>query len=212
MIGIYKITSPTNKVYVGQSVDIERRWLDHKSCYEKFPLQNSIKKHGFENHIFEILEECEIENLNERERFYQDQFDVLGPNGLNCKLTQTTDLSGSHSEETKKKIGKANKEKVLSEEIKERKLQRLRDTISNKSEEQKLITKENRAKAQRGSTFSQESKDKRKNTIESNPEKEFERRKRISQAQLKRTYEEKQEINRKIQETKQRNKNLKNES
>jgi len=212
MIGIYKIASPTNKVYVGQSVDIERRWLDYKSCYEKFPLQNSITKHGFDNHDFKVLEECTIELLNEKERYWQDFYDVLGPNGLNCKLTQTTDLSGSHSEETKKKIGKANKEKVLSEEIKERKLQRLRDTISNKSEEQKLITKENRAKAQRGSTFSQESKDKRKNTIESNPEKEFERRKRISQAQLKRTYEEKQEINRKIQETKQRNKNLKNES
>lgn len=212
MIGIYKITSPTGKIYIGQSIDIERRWLDHKSCYEKFPLQNSIKKHGFENHKFEIKEECSIELLNERERYWQEFYNVLGPMGLNCKLTQTTDLSGSHSEETKRKIGEANKNRVFDEETKAKKLQKLRNTISSKSEEQKLIVKENRAKAQRGSTYTQESKDKRKNTIESNPEREFQRRKRISEAQLKRTEQEKQEISRKIQETKQRNKILKNES
>lgn len=28
--GIYKITSPTNKIYVGQSIDIEKRWKKYR--------------------------------------------------------------------------------------------------------------------------------------------------------------------------------------
>jgi group I intron endonuclease len=110
MTGIYKITSPTGKTYIGQSVDINRRRLEYKNYgSHSGKVDKSIKKHGFENHTFEILEECTIELLNERERFYQDQFDVLGPNGLNCRLTETSDKSGCLSEETKLKIGIASR-------------------------------------------------------------------------------------------------------
>jgi len=71
MIGIYKITSPTNKIYIGQSTNITDRWkryykLNH--CRNQIKLYNSLKKHGFKNHIFEIIEECNWEELNIRER------------------------------------------------------------------------------------------------------------------------------------------------
>lgn len=31
MIGIYKITSPSNRIYIGQSIDIEARWKSYKT-------------------------------------------------------------------------------------------------------------------------------------------------------------------------------------
>jgi group I intron endonuclease len=103
--GIYKITSPTDKIYVGQSLNINRRFNTYKSNIElliKQPkLYNSIKKHGWENHTFEVIEECEIEDLNCRERYWQDFYDVLN-GGLNCVLTQTNLLPYRISEESRK--------------------------------------------------------------------------------------------------------------
>lgn len=105
MIGIYKITSPKNRVYIGQSINIEYRWKKYKNleCKKQIGLYNSFLKYNIENHIFEVIEECNIELLNERERYYQDFYNVL-KNGLNCKLTKTNDKSGKLSIETKNKI------------------------------------------------------------------------------------------------------------
>ena len=120
MVGIYKITSPSGKIYIGQSVNIERRKSEYKSYCHKGKLNNSIKKHGFENHTFEILEECEIEKLNERERHFQDFYDVLGPNGLNLKLTETSDKSAVISQETKDKLSIIGRGKTISQEHRQR--------------------------------------------------------------------------------------------
>jgi group I intron endonuclease len=61
MIGIYKIISPTNKIYIGQSIDIEKRWISYKQnnnyqCQTR--LKKSIEKYGIDQHQFIILEEC----------------------------------------------------------------------------------------------------------------------------------------------------------
>jgi len=108
MIGIYKITSPSNKVYVGQSRNIEYRWTQHKSLrYDSYgKLVNSLKKYGVENHVFEVIEECEFEDLNIRERYWQDYYNVLGENGLNSMLTETDEKPRVVSKETKAKIAK----------------------------------------------------------------------------------------------------------
>lgn len=118
MIGIYKITSPTNKIYIGQSIDIDRRIYDYSllRCKAQTILYNSFKKHGFNNHSFEIIEECTIDKLNERERYWQDHYDVLGRKGLNCLLTKTSDKSGRISEEIKEKLRQANIGKKMSKE------------------------------------------------------------------------------------------------
>jgi len=99
-------------------------------------------KHGFENHTFEILEECEISLLNERERHYQDFYDVLGPNGLNLKLTETSDKSGVHSKETRKRNseGQLRHKLNLTEEQKEE--QKLRNKNSIKRVWDSLTKKE----------------------------------------------------------------------
>lgn len=113
MIGIYKITSPSGKIYIGQSSQIERRKKKYSklACKGQTKLYNSLLKYGFSQHIFEVVEECLGENLNVRERHWQDFYDVLGENGLNLRLTQTSDKPGKHSKETIEKIGSANRGK-----------------------------------------------------------------------------------------------------
>lgn len=91
MCGIYKITNIKNgKVYVGQSVDIKRRWWEHKArafikstdCYDK-PLYRSMRKHGIENFILEILYLGEPESLNKKENEYIMEYNCIVPNGYN---------------------------------------------------------------------------------------------------------------------------------
>jgi hypothetical protein len=50
--------------------------------------------------LFEAIEECSIEILNERERYWQEYYDVLSKKGLNCILTKTNDRSGKVSKES----------------------------------------------------------------------------------------------------------------
>lgn len=106
MIGIYKITSFKGKIYIGQSINIEDRFKQYGylKCKGQVRLHRSLKKYSVYNHIFEILENCEINQLNERERYWQDYYNVIGKNGLNCRLTKSDDKSGLMSDETKKKM------------------------------------------------------------------------------------------------------------
>jgi group I intron endonuclease len=115
MIGIYKITNPSNKIYIGQSVDLKTRFRKYKylNCKRQTHLYNSFIKYSIENHVFEIIEECSLEQLNEKEIYWGLHYNVLGKMGLNCKLGNA---NGKCSEETKKKIGKGNKNKIMSEE------------------------------------------------------------------------------------------------
>lgn len=87
MIGIYKIINPNGLIYVGQSKDIENRWEIYKTKdFRSQPkLFDSMLTYGWINHIFEIIEECSIEDLNCRERHWQDFYDVKNK-GLNCIL------------------------------------------------------------------------------------------------------------------------------
>lgn len=113
MTGIYKITSPTGRVYIGQSVDVENRFREYKrlKCKSQVRLYRSLKKYGVEKHIFEIIEECDFKKLNERERHWQDYYDVLSKNGLNCVKQKTDILPSVVSYETRLKISTGRKGK-----------------------------------------------------------------------------------------------------
>lgn len=82
MIGIYKITNKKNKhCYIGQSVDIERRWRDHISNSKSkhnadynYPLQKAFRKYGVENFMFEVLKLCNKSELLDWETFFYDKF------------------------------------------------------------------------------------------------------------------------------------------
>ena len=105
MIGIYKITSPSGKIYIGQSGNITKRFYHYKSLNTKEQprLNYSFLKYGVEKHIFEIIEETFFDLLNERERYWQEYYNVIGKNGLNCQLTNTKEKKILVSDLTKEK-------------------------------------------------------------------------------------------------------------
>jgi len=115
MIGIYKIISPTNKIYIGQSINIEKRFKQYKrlDCKKQPKLYNSFKKYGVENHVFEILEECFIDNLNTREIFWKQISNSINE-GLNCELFDIG--QGPRSAQVKDKISKSMLGKPKTEE------------------------------------------------------------------------------------------------
>ena len=59
MIGIYKITSPSGRIYIGQSWDVNKRFKTYKNlqCKGQTLLYKSLSKYGVENHIFEMIHE-----------------------------------------------------------------------------------------------------------------------------------------------------------
>ena len=73
--GIYKITSPSGNIYIGQSVNIKRRWRNYRTRIKQAQkaLAKSFEKYGVENHQFDIIEYCSKEDLNCSERFWQDE-------------------------------------------------------------------------------------------------------------------------------------------
>lgn len=68
---IYKITSPSGRIYIGKTVDFKDRMSSYRcrlACSQPL-LNRSFKKYGFENHLIEIIQEGEFEDseLNDLE-------------------------------------------------------------------------------------------------------------------------------------------------
>jgi group I intron endonuclease len=149
--GIYKITSPTGRVYIGQSHDIIDRFRCYKrlKCKKQTRLYASFIKHGVENHSFEILIECQTAELDYIETKFILEYNSTNKKcGLNLK---EGGAYGKHNEETKEKIGKANKGKIVSKEAR-----------ANMSKAQKNISalkSENATKWQTGRKLSETHKE-----------------------------------------------------
>jgi len=111
MIGIYKITSPSGKIYIGSSVDIKRRIIFYRKlhCKGQVKLYKSILKYGWDNHKLEVLEICSLEELRSKEYEYGMFYNVLSDCGLNLSLPKVGDVSGLLSDETKKKMSDTHK-------------------------------------------------------------------------------------------------------
>lgn len=103
MVGIYKITNLKNgKIYIGQSNDIERRFSEH--CYKgessRIPLDKVIKELGKNNFTCEVIEECPIEKLNERETYWIVYYNSM-ENGYNKNLGGNSNLIGENNPNVK---------------------------------------------------------------------------------------------------------------
>ena len=86
MIGIYKIENLINgKVYIGQSIHIERRWQEHCQPSSRSLVGKAIQKYGKEHFTFQILEECAEEQLDELEERYISEYNSVVPNGYNIE-------------------------------------------------------------------------------------------------------------------------------
>src|SRR6478609_2337864 len=71
---LYKITNPNNHIYIGQTKHLKSRLshYKHANCVSQRILYNSILKHGWENHKFEIIKEldCSQEEIDQLEIYY----------------------------------------------------------------------------------------------------------------------------------------------
>lgn len=147
MVGIYKITSPTGRVYIGQSLKLESRTSQYSNLNTSSGqprLNRSFNKHGFDNHIIEIIEECNVNALNERERYYQDKYNATGKMGLNCILTKTGSKKMVHSEESKRKMSISRKGKRIGKE----------NSFYGRKHTEESIRKANEAKAKKQAEIS----------------------------------------------------------
>ena len=82
--GVYMITNPLGKSYIGASVDVRTRLLSHKrEAGKTSKLSKSIAEHGFYNHKFEILQICNREDLYfiESELILKNNAEFIGLNG-----------------------------------------------------------------------------------------------------------------------------------
>jgi group I intron endonuclease len=109
--GIYKITNPKGKIYIGYSKDLDKRENDYKFFNIKTQplILESLYIHGWINHVFEVLEYTD--DLREREIYWIEKFDSFN-NGLNGN--KGGGGPETHTEETRKLIskkGKSNKGK-----------------------------------------------------------------------------------------------------
>lgn len=105
--GVYKIVNPKGKVYIGSSFNVEDRISNYKKGWagrRQPKLFNSFLKYGIDNHNFTILEICEKQQTKDRERYWQEFYNVIGDEGLNCVLVESKGAPKVHTETTKKKI------------------------------------------------------------------------------------------------------------
>ncbi len=130
--GIYKITNiVNNKIYIGSATNINSRWSSHRRYlklgkHHNIHLQRSYIKYGLENFTFEIIEECLVELLIEKEQFYLDHLNPeynINPiansqrgrvvSEETRKKMSIAQIGRKHSEETKYKISKGQHSKII---------------------------------------------------------------------------------------------------
>ena len=154
-IGIYKISCNTNQFYWGSSNNLKRRFIEHRSLLKRNKhgckkLQYLYDIYGLENLKFEIVEECDLIELEEKEKFYLDSdvnklnlwilpYSPKGCKRINKRIySEETkrkisnsikshhkknghpNLGRTMSDETKLKISNANKNRKWSEESKQK--------------------------------------------------------------------------------------------
>jgi len=150
IIGIYRVTSPTGCVYVGQSINIKRRWSEYKNlrgCGSDTRLYRSLKKHGFNKHKFDILEQCSQEELNNREIYYIELYQCFKSEfGMNL---HSGGNNHTISEETRDKLRTSHLgQKVWNKGLTKEKDNRLKTQGEKHSEKMKgrKISKEHKMK------------------------------------------------------------------
>ena len=117
---IYKITSPTGKIYIGQTKNLKRRIYRYKTndCKKQVILYNSLLKYGFDKHKMEVIDECVYCGnnnwlLNMLEIYWINELKTnsnLYKNGLGMNLNDggCGNSGFSHSEKTKQLLREKN--------------------------------------------------------------------------------------------------------
>lgn len=124
--GIYKIKYKIKpeRAYIGSSEDIYRRWSGHRrqmfyNKHKNLKLQNHYNKYGLDDFIFEIIEECSLEDKLNREQYYINNlnpwFNInpIAGNTTGRKFSEETLYKlRNPSEETRLKLSIATKNRI----------------------------------------------------------------------------------------------------
>lgn len=115
--GIYLLTHiESGRKYVGQSVDIQKRWAMHARGHKKTKLGAAVIKYGWSAFAPTVIEVCEASCLNIAEMKWIQHHACVSPLGFN--LTTGGSRQTKYSDETKAKIGAANSRRIVSKETK----------------------------------------------------------------------------------------------
>lgn len=141
MIGIYRIScTQESTVYIGSSVDIHRRWYDHKrnlnaDNHRNRNLQLAWDAYGRDSFLFEVLELTE--NIVQKEQYYLDEY---WPNCYNISPNAWNPMAqpeiAKKQVESLRKSGKRGGQKLKEEEVTQ-----IKDMLRNKTYTVKEIAK-----------------------------------------------------------------------
>lgn len=112
---IYKITSPTNKIYIGQTFNFNKRMKSYRNldCKSQRLLFRSLSKYGFQSHLIEIIHDM-VSNIDELLKLEVQYIILYESYGKGLNLTKGGEGCNivHHSEETKMKISYSKKNMV----------------------------------------------------------------------------------------------------
>lgn len=124
---IYKYTSPSGKVYIGQTINERKRrnrFLNINDSYSGIKIDRARKKYNPYNFTYEILEQYDIEDedqiikiLNQREMYYIAKFDSVA-NGYNCDGGGNSRIGYQITDEAKRNMSIAQTGRKHTEETK----------------------------------------------------------------------------------------------
>lgn len=164
--GIYSIINLiTLDEYIGQSINIEGRWLTHKKNATNgadTQLYRAIRKYGWDNFDKHIIEECLEEELNDKEIYWIEHLDTythgynmtLGGDGVRFFGEDNGMFGRTHTEESKQKMSKKRKGRHLTDEHKQKLSESGKGRIVTEETKQKI------SESQKGRVFSDEHKHK----------------------------------------------------
>lgn len=121
---IYQIIcTSTGKRYIGQTDNAQRRWWEHCSAlrrdvhYSRY-LQRAWNKYGENAFSFQVIEECQLDQLTQREQYWLDFYKPIAPSGfnLNSRADMPPMLGKSHTDEARAKMSANAKGRKLSVE------------------------------------------------------------------------------------------------
>lgn len=135
---IYVITNKiNNKKYVGQSIDVEKRWSEHKYNSKRnttIYLYNSMKKYGIDNFTLEVIEEnIPLQMIDSRESYWIEKLNTYRPEGYNLTLGGEGTIGYVHTQKTKSAISKKAQERFnnLSDDEKTAFISRIRGSVGD---------------------------------------------------------------------------------
>ena len=167
MVVIYKIESPSGKVYIGQTWNYKKRMSGYKniSCKRQPKLYNSLLKHGVDNHSFTIIHEfpqdVEQSIIDSYEQLYIDQY-----RDCNIKLMNIREAGshGKHSLESIEKLKKAHLGRKYSDEFKRRRSEIMKGNTLRLGSSQSEGTRLKMGNSRRGQVRSEETRLKMRNS------------------------------------------------